>query len=213
LNRTKIETCDYTWNPVTGCKHGCSYCYARRIAKRFKKSFRPTFHSGRIYKPFYIEKPSRIFVCSMADLFGDWVPEDWIKEIIDTAWTAYWHQFQFLTKNPKRLKDFNPWPKNCWVGASVTNQRDYEIRIQELKLVDAPVVFLSCEPLFSPISMVDIPDWLIIGAQTGPGAKKPNESWVKSIIRRAHSCGAAVFCKSNLHINTLPREWPEREGD
>ena len=171
LNRTKIEWCDWTWNPVTGCwgpggtaeePKRCSYCYAQKMAKRFRPSvegitewassgkrddpFAPRIYADRLHEPTKIKKPSKIFVCSMADLFGDWVPTLWIAAILEAVYRNPQHTFQFLTKNPKRLIDFNPWPGNSWVGTTVTCQADEE-RLFWLLKVDASVRFVSHEPL------------------------------------------------------------------
>ena len=96
------------------------------IANEIKNAFTPAFHPKRLLEPAKVKKPSKIFVCSMADLFGDWVPEEWIEAVLNRTQRADYshHTYQFLTKNPRRLKDFNPWPSNCWVGTTVTNQAD-----------------------------------------------------------------------------------------
>ena len=84
MNKTKIEWTDYTWNSITGCEYNCFYCYARRIAMRFNGHFKPTFHPDRITQPHKLKKPSKIFVCSMVDLFGDWIPDLWIEAVLAT---------------------------------------------------------------------------------------------------------------------------------
>lgn len=168
--KTKIETCDYTWSPVTGCwgpggtaekPNRCAYCYAKRIAMRFVPGdfyegydpFEPAFHPDRLSQPAKAKKPSKIFVCSMADLLGDWVPREQIEQVINAGPVrAPWHTYQFLTKNPKRLKDFI-WPSNCWVGTTITNQADADERLPWLLQVDAPVLFVSHEPLLSSINV------------------------------------------------------------
>lgn len=159
--KTKIDWCDSTWNPVTGCLHGCEYCYARGIANRFagyddKKypkgldslldtqlcvslgkpmrkadgkaapypfGFAPTFHRYRLNQPSRWSEPRTIFVCSMADLFGDWVPDEWIKQLFEACEAAPQHRFLFLTKNPGRychLERAGIMPKgdNFWFGAT-----------------------------------------------------------------------------------------------
>lgn len=137
MNRTNIEWCDYTWNPVTGCLHGCSYCYARRMAKRFGKSeglpsrppcdcqiglryiaqpgevfpagFIPTFYPGRLEEPKKVKKPSRIFTVSMGDLFGEWVSPEWIDAVLQVVRECPQHTFIFLSKNPARYEIYE-WP-------------------------------------------------------------------------------------------------------
>ena len=135
MNKTKIDWCDMTWNPVTGCLHGCEYCYARRIAERFKCDnetfakkhinsstddficyegeyhcafpfgFKPTLYMERLDEPQHIKKPHNIFVCSMADLFGDWVSDEWIQQVFKACEVAPQHNYLFLTKNPKRYEN------------------------------------------------------------------------------------------------------------
>ena len=153
-NKTKIDWADATWNPVTGCLHGCEYCYARRIAERFGSNlmpiftnypvldepvrsggfdcgknqpypfdFTPTFHRYRLDEPARWTRPRNIFVCSMADLFGEWVPDGWIQEVINACLAAPQHRFLFLTKNPGRychLERAGIMPKgdNFWFGAT-----------------------------------------------------------------------------------------------
>jgi protein gp37 len=241
MNRTKIEWTDYTWNPVTGCwgpggtaekPKRCSYCYAEKVARRFYHGyppgdqFAPLFLAHRLSEPARVKKPAKIFVCSMADLFGDWVPGIWIHQIIDVAKNCPQHTFQFLTKNPKRLREF-PWPENCWVGTTVTNQADADERIPWLLRVDAPVRFVSHEPLLgeivlrslnhdylrNPRQLHMVPawenrdgnfrhthgiDWAIIGAMTGPGAVRPDTAWVRGLSRQYMGARTPVFMKDNL---------------
>ena len=221
MNKTRIETADYTWNPVVGCEHGCPYCYARPIAEKIYGSFKPQFLPERLKEPARVRKPSRIFVVSMGDLFGDWVPDEWIKAVQMAALGSH-HTFQFLTKNPKRLKDFNPWPDNCWVGTTVTNQVDADERLPWLLHVEAAVRFVSHEPLLSAINVgpylpfvtpsgkeialggipmkakADYISWAIIGAMTGPGAVKVDPAWVVNLEYQYQAAGVPIFEKNNL---------------
>lgn len=234
MNKTKIEWTDYTWNPVTGCwgpggtaekPKRCSYCYAERVAQRFnndrmnprgprKEPFPPEFHFYRLDQPHKVKKPAKIFVCSMADLFGDWVPDRWIRDIINVVLNCPHHTFQFLTKNPKRLKDFNSWPSNCWIGITVTNQADADGRLPWLLQADAPVKFVSHEPLLSGLDRESLGayrgqiDWAIIGAMTGPGAVKPQPEWVQGLIDQYRAAGVPVFLKDNLNWFKKIQEWP-----
>lgn len=149
--KTKIDWCNSTWNPVTGCLHGCEYCYARRIAERFSTEhknqrpyipvsdvptrrvrtksepypygFKPTFHRYRLDQPSKWSEPRTIFVCSMADLFGDWVPDEWIREVFQACEDAPWHRYLFLSKNPARYCNLEragimPNGDNFWFGAT-----------------------------------------------------------------------------------------------
>ncbi len=219
MNRTKIEWCDWSWNPITGCLHGCSYCYARRLAEgrlknKYPNGFQPTFWPERLDEPYQIKKPSKIFVCSMGDLFGDWVPRDWILRVLKVAEECPQHTFIFLTKNPIRLIEFN-FPPNAWVG--VTLDRMQLVRWELLRDLESLTVrFISFEPLlcFDEVSAAQIffhqrpPEWVIVGGLTGPQAVQPKHEWVETIISLAREAGTAVFLKDNLDYPEKIREFP-----
>ncbi|KLU63087.1 phage protein Gp37/Gp68 [Peptococcaceae bacterium CEB3] len=157
-----IPYCDHTWSPVTGCFHGCTYCFARRIAQRFKGSkafpngFAPSFHPGRLTEPLKLKRPSRIFVSDMGDLFGDWVPTEWIKQVLQVVEQCPQHTFLFLTKNPKRYADF-VFPSNAWIGTSVENQAAADERIPLLLRTPAATVrFISAEPLLELVDLTSV---------------------------------------------------------
>lgn len=212
MQKTLIEwvknpdgTQGYTWNPITGCLHGCPYCYAKQIARRFgktqeEKDFVPAFHPERLADLQKIKKPSTIFVCSMADLFGKWVPIEWIEDVLQACRKTK-HRYIFLTKNPLRYKgmertlNYDPWPLNCLRGQTT----DYSVASQ-LVLTD----FVSFEPLLRPIPLFAleylIPQlkWVIVGAQTGPGAVKPKKEWVEEIVEACKSKDIPLFLKDNL---------------
>ncbi len=172
-----------SWNPVTGCngpdnQGPCDYCYAARMAKRLAgragypadEPFRPTLHPDRLDQPLKWRKPSRIFVVSMGDLFGDAVPTEYIWRVFHTMWCASYHTFLVLTKRPERmqrllsyegllesaehskLRRMSPLP-NLWLGVSITNQADADARIPLLLQTPAAVRFVSCEPLLGPIDL------------------------------------------------------------
>jgi len=224
MNKTKIEWCDYTWNPVTGCLHGCPYCYARRIARRFGKpedlsgcearleaNFTPTFYPGRIEEPKKVKRPSRIFTVSMGDLFGGWVPAQWINTVLQTVRECPQHTFIFLSKNPARYEECE-WPANCWVGVTVENSYA-ATRLVYIAKIKAAVRFVSFEPLLGPVEISDLANlkdlhWVIIGAQTGPGAKPPAPGWVKKIIGQARAADIPIFLKNNLKWSEAIQEWP-----
>lgn len=219
MNRTKIEWCDYTWSPVTGCLNGCTYCFARRISQRFGRSFEPTFHPERLEQPLKVRKPARIFVCSMGELFGEWVPRHWITQVVETAWRSHWHTFLFLTKCPDRLADFD-FPPNALVGATVDDARRTSIVLEQLYQAAAPR-FVSFEPLLGPPEIRGDYDfyglsWVIVGAMTGPGAKKhaPRPEWVQQVLDRADYYSIPVFMKDNLRPywpGEWRQEWPTME--
>lgn len=255
MNKTKIEWCDYTWNPVTGCYHNCEYCYARRIANRFSKdsgipnggvhilekkqyeepepgytgnpaydpypfSFEPTFHKYRLNDPTKLKKPSKIFVSSMGDLFGEWVPDEWIESVLRACRKAPQHTYMFLTKNPwgyDRLQAY--FTRKDWLGVTIDgsgtgddNFHDYKGKRRAMDYV-APVVnrFISIEPLINPIDpkIIEGMDWVIVGAQTGPGAKKPKKEWVENIISYARAYDIPIFLKDNLEWPEKIQDWPE----
>jgi len=221
MNKTAIEWCDYTWNPVTGCKHGCPYCYARKIAERFKGSkawpqgFEPMFHQERMGDAVKHKKPATVFVCSMADLFGEWVPTSWIQSILTETVIGLQHTYIFLTKNPDRYQPLSVDPlvggimqrrSNLWFGPSVTGKSDMH-RLWSLRASDMPNLFVSFEPLLDDPDYIDLTGikQVIIGAQTRPDRCAGLEAILK-ICRAADRAGAKVFMK-----DSLAGRWPDRE--
>ena len=154
LNKSKIEWTDYTINPVKGlCPMECSYCYARAMYKRFK--WNPEIRFDELWVPDLanLKKPSRIFVGSTMELFGEWVKYWWLKTIFDYALLYPQHTFIFLTKQPTELIKWSPFPRNTYIGVSVTNQSQYDNAMKYLATVEAPVKFLSLEPLLERIDL------------------------------------------------------------
>ena len=147
----------------------------------------------------------------MCDLFGPWVPEQSVEDVLSIAHYSARHTFMFLTKWPQNLAQFNPWPDNCWVGATATNHDEAREAMSHLQHVEAPVRYLSCEPLLDWINLFNIrrPDWIIIGAQTGPGAKPPEFDWVRDITAFARGYGVPLFTKDNLNWCEPCQEWPK----
>lgn len=202
MNKTKIEWTDYTWNPITGCRHGCQYCYARKLTARFPehfpKGFEPTFYHNRLNEPLNVKKPARIFTVSMGDMFGEWVPKLWIDLIFNTMRQCPQHTFQILTKNPKRINEVvsgDMYTPNIWLGTSVEGLNGAQ-RIAELKKIPQFHTFVSFEPLQDMI-MSDLSgiEWIIIGAQTNPLKYPPSEA-VQSVLYRAQNI--PVFFKNNM---------------
>lgn len=255
MNKTKIEWCEATWNPVTGCLHGCEYCYARRIAERFQRrgdlreagtgfwldkdnfeaskgsgvyetkyalttgqkpepfkpyngkitpypfGFSPTFHKYRLDVPKKWSKPRTIFVCSMADLFGEWVPDEWIEDVFAACEKAPHHRYLFLTKNPERYialasEGRLPQKDNMWYGTTVTDPD------MQFFWADDYNTFLSIEPLLSRFPANDnVPHvkWIIIGAESGNRTGKivPKKEWVDEICKTA-GASVSVFFKDSL---------------
>lgn len=249
---TKIDWCDTTWNPVTGCYHGCKYCYARGIANRFSPrkvdtihgndllfedglctiekpvhryeefegfgrdlgvtpyplGFVPTFHRYRLGQPSKWSEPRTIFVCSMADLFGKWVPDEWIRQVVATCLAAPQHKYLFLTKNPVRyvqlieagiIPESQP---NFWLGSTATTPE------KEFFWHDSINTFVSIEPILAPF--VDLTDackepathtnWIIVGAETGNRKNKviPEKSWIMELADCAKKTSTPIFMKESL---------------
>lgn len=183
MNRTKIEWClnpdgtpGYTWNPITGCLKGCSYCYARNLANGRLKSrmlenayglpkhqgimkgsyptrtpFYPRFWHHRLEDVSPLDKPRGIFVCSMGDLFGQGVPEKWTADVMETIQEAPQHRFYLLTKQPQNLARWSPFPDNCWVGVSATDRDSWGKANEYLSDIQATVKYISFEPLLGDV--------------------------------------------------------------
>ena len=215
MNKTAIDWCDYTLNPVTGCKHGCPYCYARKIAERFRGSkawpqgFEPMFHPERLQDPAKMKKPQTIFICSMADLFGEWVPEPWIQEVFYSCHKAPQHTYIFLTKNPERYLTIpgGLFRQNMWFGTSSDGGLHVSDRIYALQKLPHDNKFISFEPLLYDPGMMSLKGikQVIIGAQTNPDKCAGLESVLK-ICEAADTVGAKVFMK-----DSLVGRWPDRE--
>lgn len=248
MKKTKIEWCDSTWNPVSGCYHGCPYCYAKRIAERFGGADRtdeweeearglvhvlddPLFNTmksddplsgGRKIAsyPFYFEPTfhrykldglactsyKNIFVGSMCDLFGEWVPKSWITEIFDACLKEPSNRYLFLTKNPKRYlylaKDYQlPEDDNFWYGTTTEKTTDLAFWSKNHH------TFVSVEPILEPFdtdcgltSTVDTADWFIFGAETGNRKEKvvPERWWIYDAVQLIRSKNKPVFMKDSL---------------
>lgn len=204
-----IKWTQATWNPVTGCTKvspGCAHCYAETFAERFRgvpghpyeMGFDLTLRPGRLRQPLDWKRPKLIFVNSMSDLFHDEVPTSFIQQVFETMRLADWHTFQILTKRPARLAEIAgrlSWPDNVWMGVSVENQR-FTDRIDDLRSVPAAVRFLSCEPLLGPLRLdLDGIDWVIVGGESGPGARPMRTDWARDIRDQCETASVAFFFK------------------
>lgn len=213
---TTIEWTDRTWNPVTGCTKispGCKNCYAERMAARlqamgqprYSRGFQVTLQDDLIDLPLSWKSPSRVFVNSMSDLFHEAVPDSFVRQVFDTMAAAEHHSFQVLTKRPERavqLASRLPWSQNIWLGTSV-ERVDYTFRVRELRRVPAAVRFLSVEPLLGPIPRLPLSgiDWVIVGGESGPGARPMKPEWVRSIRDRCERKGVPFFFKQWGGVN------------
>lgn len=209
-NKTQIEWTQATWNPVTGCtkvSEGCRNCYAQRMSKRlqamgqanYRDGFQVRIHEHMLSRPLQWKKPQTVFVNSMSDLFHCQVPEEFIHRVFDVMATARHHIFQVLTKRSERLlelADELPWPDNVWMGVSVENLSVAE-RIERLRRIPAAVKFLSLEPLLGPLPELDLRgiDWVIVGGESGPGARAMSSEWVLGIRDQCVRTGVPFFFK------------------
>jgi len=209
-HNSHIEWTDATWNPVTGCtkiSSGCKHCYAERLAHRlqvmgqanYKNGFRLTLQPHMLEVPLQWKAPKRIFVNSMSDLFHTDVPAEYIKKVFAVMARADWHQFQVLTKRAERLRELTddlPWPSHIWQGVSIEN-RQYVGRIEDLRASGAAVKFLSLEPLLGPLPKLNLRgiDWVIVGGESGPGARPMEEAWVIDIRNQCRRADVAFFFK------------------
>lgn len=263
MNRSKIEWCDHTWNPITGCRHGCDYCYARRMSERFSGDIRlnkmarndylleqaadggedlyvldapmlnetgspiiypfgfaPTLHRYRMDIPRKLKMGNNIFVGAMSDIFGAWVRDEWIREVLDVCMKYPIHNYLFLTKNPRRYRQVSVpiLKKNMWYGTSVTRESEIS-RLNHLPALCN--TFVSIEPLLGDIypernkQLIKNVGWIIIGAETGQivGKVIPSWEWIEKIILIADDLGIPVFMKNSLITvvgeKNMRRDYPE----
>lgn len=214
-----IEWALWSWNPVTGCRHDCPYCYARDIAERlYSPHFEPAIWPARLDAPRNTTFPKRqaeqwvghknVFVCSMADLFGRWVPKSWIDAVLSECKAAPQWNFLFLTKFPNRMSEF-VFSDNCWVGTTVDCQARVKNAEKSFRKVKASVKWLSCEPLIEPLKFTDLGafQWLVIGGashSTKTPEWNPPVSWVLGLMQEAASAGVKVYVKPNCRIRQYP---------
>ena len=209
-NKSSIEWTSATWNPSTGCdalSPGCDNCYAERLAHRLRamgqrkyaNGFKLTLHNEALEVPLKWKRPQVIFVNSMSDLFHQNVPLEFIQRVFATMRKAHWHQFQILTKRSGRLlalSDGIDWPPNVWMGVSVESAR-YAKRIDHLRRTQAKTKFLSLEPLLGPLENLDLRGihWVIVGGESGPGARPMRAEWATSIRDQCSGAGVPFFFK------------------
>jgi protein gp37 len=229
-----IEWALWSWNPVTGCLHNCSYCYARDIANRFyAQKFEPSIVPGRLSAPANTRRPDlanvsdpvrriglrNVFVCSMADLFGKWVPAEWINAVLNQAWENPQWTFLFLTKFPVRMAEFE-FPPNTWIGTTVDSQYAVERAESAFRKVRAGgyegVAWLSCEPMMERLtfSSLDMFDWVVVGGSSRSSQTqefRPPFEWIVHLWQQAKAHDLPVYMKTNLGIEQRVREYPTEQ--
>lgn len=210
MANTSIEWTETTWNPVTGCSklsEGCQNCYAERMARRLKamglekyrNGFEVTLHPKVLKEPYSWGGEHLVFVCSMSDLFHPEVPDDFIQEVFRVMKELDKHTFQVLTKRIDRVVDIAhklPWNNNIWLGVTVENSK-YMNRIDFLRQTPAKVKFISAEPLLGPLPNLELKGihWVIVGGESGPGARPIEKEWVEEIRDRCIESDVAFFFK------------------
>lgn len=211
---TKIEWTDESWNPVTGCvkvSPGCKYCYAERFAERFRGTaghpyatgFDPTPRPDRLEQPFRWRSPRMVFVNSMSDLFGEFVADKYIGQVFDVMRRTPQHTYQVLTKRADRMREWvaqQPWvakASNIWLGVSVEDRKHGVGRIEVVRRTPAAVRFLSIEPLLEALPPLDLDGihWVIVGGESGPGARPMEAQWVRDIRDRCRRAAVPFFFK------------------
>lgn len=207
---SSIEWTEATWNPVTGCSkvsQGCKNCYAERMAKRlvamenprYINGFNVTLHHDLVGLPYKWNKPRKVFVNSMSDLFHEDVPLEFIQSVFETMNNTPQHTYQVLTKRSSRLKELAhhlEWSENIWMGVSVENE-SVLTRVDDLRSVPSSVRFLSCEPLLGTLKSMNLDEihWVIVGGESGPRSRPMKEEWVWEIKDLCERQGSAFFFK------------------
>ena len=212
-DRSRIEWTDATWNPVTGCikvSPGCAHCYAEANTLRFRRGgpFLPgkatiKVHPDRLDEPGRWQRPRRVFVCSMSDLFHEEVPLTFIDEVFARMREYDHHTYQVLTKRPARMLEYSKragsWPPHVWAGVSVENQIWADRRMPHLMHVPSAVRFVSVEPLLKEVNLRPWLDyflqWVIVGGESGPRARPMNPEWVRRIRDDCLAAGVPFFFK------------------
>jgi ParB/RepB/Spo0J family partition protein len=231
-----IEWAQFSWNPVTGCEHNCPYCYARDIANSrrmeelYPNKFEPTFRPNSLLAPYRMKVPPEaekdtrfrnVFTCSMADLFGRWVPAEWIEAVLKTVRANPQWNFLFLTKFPQRFSEFDI-PSNAWMGTTVDLQARVKNAEKQFAKLKSGVRWLSIEPMLEPLKFerLDLFDWIVIGGSSPSEATegyeatpewRPPFEWIADLTRQAREAGCKVYHKTNLlgsRVLELPFDAP-----
>ena len=213
VTQSTIEWTESTWNPVTGCTKisaGCLHCYAERMAKRlramgqrrYRNGFKVTLQTEALEEPYKWKKPRIVFVNSMSDLFHEEIPLEFVQDVFTVMNENKRHTFQVLTKRSERLRELAPlleWSENIWMGVTIENN-DYVDRADDLRAINAAIKFLSLEPLLGPVSDLEFDgiDWVIVGGESGPGARPMEEKWVLDIKEK---------CENEHNIPFFFKQW------
>ena len=213
---SRIEWTDATWNPVTGCTKisaGCKHCYAERMALRlramgthqYRNGFDLTLQPEMLEVPLRWRRPRRVFVNSMSDLFHKDVPLDYIQRVFEVMERCPQHSFQVLTKRPELAAAHAahlPWPRNVWLGTSLENALVLH-RVAALASIPAAVRFLSIEPLLGPLPRIPLSgiDWVIVGGESGPGAREMKPEWVRQVREQCVAHAVPFFFKQWGGVN------------
>jgi len=215
MNKTNINWCDFSWNPITGCTkiaQGCKFCYAERIANRFWKDRKfadVQFHPERLNdKKLNSKKPMRIFVNSMSDLFHESLSFEIIEQVYDVIFNQLinypQHVFMILTKRTKRAKEFYEWMHkkhrstdwgNVWFGFSASTQKDLDAGIDNLLEIDAMIKWLSIEPMLEEINSNPIVNWIVIGCEGGHNRRFFNNEWAVGLAGIYRAMNIPVWIK------------------
>jgi len=214
-DHSKIEWTDATWNPVRGCTKispGCTHCYAETFAERFRGVPGHPYEQGfdlrlvpeKLTEPLVWGSPKMVFVNSMSDLFHKDVPDDYIVAVVSVMQRTIWHTYQVLTKRSERMRDmlqtqlrFAADEPHIWWGVSVENRKHGLPRIDHLRSAPAGLRFLSIEPLLADLGRVDLQgiSWVIVGGESGAGARPMKREWVLSLRDQCLQSGIAFFFK------------------
>lgn len=234
-SRHGIGWAEESWNPTTGCTKispGCAHCWAERMAwrlqgmgqPRYARGFQVTTHEDLLEKPLHWAKPRLVYVSFMGDLFHDAVPGEFIHRVFHVMARSPRHRFHVLTKRPERLASMSarlPWPVNVWAGATVEDGA-HRSRADHLRKTGAAVKFLVLEPLLGPVDALDLDsiDWVIVGGESGPGARPMHIDWARSIRDQCLAAGVPFYFKQwgGVRRKETGREldgrlWDERPQD
>ena len=231
MNPTKIEWCDWSWNPAVGCSKRCHdengkiWCYAYWQAKRMKQrcikcyNFIPHIHRERLIEPYKKKKPSKIFLCSMGEFFDKKMKPEWQEDILEVIYDNPQHTFISLTKQPQNIPVLE-YPENMWIGVSLNGKYDNISLNGWCRLLDdlrekVKIKFLSIEPYMEEINtdFIKYFDWIIIGGLTGHKKFSPPKEWIDKIVNKCDANNIPLFIKDNCHYSTKKREYPKVENN